>query len=102
MNGADRKSLFEAEFGEFDSASFSAARVPLVDRNEYRFAAAPKPAGSLSVKGDDAFLDVDDENDDVGGFDGEFDLFQGRAGDDIVSFFAAKQPNAAGVDESES
>src|SRR5215475_4805378 len=91
MDGTDRKGLFEAEFGKFGRAGFGAVRVDFIDRDENGFATATKADGGFTVERDDAFLDVDNEDDDVGGFDGEFDLFQCRTGDDVISFFASKQ-----------
>jgi hypothetical protein len=102
VNGANGKGFFETKFGKFRSADFGAASIDFVDGDENGFAAATKPGRGFAVERDDAFLNVDDEDDDVGGFDGEFDLFESGAGDDVVGFFAAKQAETAGVNESES
>src|SRR5262249_15453417 len=76
--------------------------IDFVDCDENRFAAATETDGSFTVKWDDAFLNIDDEDDDVCGFDGQFDLFECRAGDDVIGFLAAKQADAAGIHKGES
>ena len=55
----------------------------------------------FAVERHDAFLHVDDEDDGVRGFDGDFDLFERGLDDDVVGFFAAQQTDAAGVHERE-
>ena len=55
----------------------------------------------FAVERHDAFLHVDDEDDDVRGFDGQFHLFERGLDDDVVGFFAAQQADAAGVHERE-
>jgi hypothetical protein len=75
--------------------------IDFINGDEHRFAAAAEAFGDFTVERDDAFLDVDDEDDDVGGLDGEGDLFDGGLDDDVAGFFAAKQPDSAGVNESE-
>ena len=55
---------------------FGPVGVHLVHGDQDRFAAAAQARGRFPVQRHDAFLHIDHENDDVGGLDGEFHLFQ--------------------------
>src|ERR1051325_11498896 len=88
MDGADRKNLFEAKFCKFRSARFGTVSVDFIDGQKNRFATAAKPDGGFAVEGNNTFLHVYDEDDDVGGFDSEFNLFQCGARDDVIGFLA--------------
>jgi len=57
----------------------------------------PKPGGGFPIQWDDAFLDIDDEDNDMRGLDRQFDLFEGGFGDNIRRFFPAEKPNAASI-----
>jgi hypothetical protein len=99
VDGADREHFFEAKRGELKGCGFGFAGVHFVDRHDDGFAAVAEPGSGFAVKGYDALLDIDDEDDDVGGLDGQFDLLEGGAGDDILGFFAAEKADAASIDE---
>ncbi len=101
VDGADGENGFEAEAGEVGGAKFGAVGIDFVDGEENRFAGSAEAAGDFFVEWAEAFLDVDDHDDDVGGFDGELDLFDGGGGDYVGSFFAANKADAAGVHEGE-
>jgi hypothetical protein len=80
---------------------FGLAGVRLVDGDEDRFARAPQTLGDLAVQGHDAFLQIDNKNNDGGGLDGQLDLLEGGLDDDIAGLFAAQQAQAAGVHQRE-
>jgi hypothetical protein len=101
VDRADRKDFVETEFREFEGIALGPVGVDFVDGDEDRFATSAEPDGSFAVEGDNAFLDVDNEQDDIGGFDGEFDLRQRRLSDDVIGLLAAEQADAAGVYEGE-
>ena len=46
--------------------------------------------GHFAVQWHGAFLDVHDENNDIGRLDGDLDLFHRGADDHVVGFFAAQ------------
>jgi len=102
VNGADGENFFEAEFGKFGRAGFGPIGIHFVDRDKNGFAAATKSDGGFTVEWDNAFLNVDDEDNDVGGFDGEFDLFQSGTGNDVVRFLTPKEADAASIDKGKS
>jgi hypothetical protein len=101
VNGADGKGLFEAEFGKFRSAYIGPTSVHFVDGHENGFAAPAEAGGGFTVERDDPLLNIDDKDYDIGGLDRQFDLLERGTGDDVVSFFTAKEPNPAGIHESE-
>ena len=96
------KILRKAQFGENSSAPASAWSLSaLLTATRTGLPALPQTLGDFAVQGDDAFLQIDDEDNDGGGFDGQFDLLEGGLDDDIAGFFAAQQAQAAGVHEGE-
>lgn len=101
VNRAHGKNGVDAEAGKIGSGRFRAISINFVNGEENRFAGDAEAAGDFLVERGEAFLDVDDEDDDVGGFDGEFDLFDGGGGDDVGGFFAADEADATGIHEGE-
>ena len=101
VNGADGKILREAQLGEHVRAGFGLVVVRLVDGDEDRFAGVPQTLGDFAVQGNDALLQIDNQNNDGGGFDGQFDLLEGGLDDDIAGLLAAQQAQAAGVHQGE-
>ena len=101
MDGADRENFVETEFVEFEGRDFDALSVDLISGDDYGFAGATKFVGDFAVEGNNTFLDVGGENDDVGGFDSEINLIEGGLGDDVGGFLAAEQADTAGIDERE-
>ena len=95
------KDFLEAELGKFVGMGRGAVSIDLVDGDEHRFAAATEACGGFAIKRDDAFLHIDDEDDEVGGFDSELDLFERGFRDDVGCLFPTEQANAAGIDECE-
>ena len=83
VNRAHREDVGKPNFGEFRDAGLGPLGVHLIDGDQNRFAAAAQPRGSLAVQRHDALLDVHDEDDDVGRFDGELDLLERRLDDDV-------------------
>ncbi len=55
----------------------------------------------FAVERNDALAHIDDQNDYVGGFDGEPDLAERRLRDDILRFFTPQQTYTAGVHQGE-
>ncbi len=101
MNRADRENLVEAELREFIGARLGAVRVHLVGGHQNRFAAAAQFLRDFPVQGHDAFLRIDNQNDDLGGFNRQIHLLHCRADDDVIRLFAPQQADAAGVNERE-
>lgn len=101
VNGADGKSLFEAKCGKFRSAYIGATSIHFIDCDENGFAAATKTDGGFTIERNDTFLHINNQDDDIGRFDGEFDLFEGGPGDDVICLFAAKEAYPTRVNESE-
>ena len=101
MNGADRKHAVETQVGEFRRLRHHAIRVHLVDHHEDRFARLAQADRRLAIQGDDAFLDIHDEEDDLRRFEGDLDLLHGRLDDDVLRFLAAQQPDAARIHQRE-
>jgi hypothetical protein len=103
VNRADGENFLEAELGKFIHAGlFGAMRVHLVDRNQNGLAAAQAQfLRDFAVQRHNAFLHIDDEDDDVRGFDGQIHLLHRGLDDDVAGFFAAQQADAAGVHERE-
>ena len=97
VNRADGKYFVETELGKFIGAGLGAMRVHFVDGNQNRFSAAAQFFRDFEVERHNAFLHVDDENDDVCGFNGQIHLFHRRLDDDIIGFFTAQQADATGV-----
>ena len=101
MDRADGKNFVEAERGEFRGLGFDARGIDFVDGDQHRFGAAAQTLGGLAIERHDTFPHIDHQDDDVGGFDGELHLFEGRFDDDIIRLFAAQQSDAAGVHQRE-
>ena len=101
MNGAHREDFVEAELGKFHRLDLDAMGVHLVHCDKDRFAAVTEARGGFTVEWHDAFLDVHHEDDDIGGFNRDLDLFEGGANDDVVGLFAPEQTDAAGIHEGE-
>src|SRR5437868_6844157 len=75
--------------------------VHFVHRDQHWFATMTEPRGSFAVERHDAFLDVYDEDDDIGGFNGDLYLFEGGTNNVVVGLFAPEQTDATGVHEGE-
>jgi len=101
VNGAYRENLFETKFGKFINAFFGATGVHLVSSHENWFSALPQARRYFSVQRHDTFLHVDDEDNDVGSFDGQLHLLDGSFDDGVVGLFTAQQANATGVHQRE-
>ena len=101
MNGAYRKNLAETERGEFRRLGFNAWSIDFIDGDQDGLAAAAQTLGGLAIERHDTFLHTDDQNDDLGRFDGEFHLFEGRLDDHVIRFFTAQQSNPTGVHQCE-
>ena len=89
MNRTDRKNFLKAEFGKFHRIGFSSESIHFVDGNKDRLTATPQTRGGFAVKRDDAFLDVNDQNNDMGGFNCEFNLRQRARDNGIIRLFPA-------------
>ena len=101
MNRTDRENLIKTERGKFIRVFFRATGVHLVDRDQNGFAAAPQFFRNFAVERDNSFLHVDNKNDGIRGFNGDFHLCERGFDNHIVGFFAAQQTDAAGVYERE-
>ena len=76
VNGADGKNFSKPQLGEFRRGGFGAVRVGLVDRHKNRLAGSRRRCATSLVQRHDAFLHIDDQDDDVGGFDGQLHLVE--------------------------
>lgn len=97
VDGADGIGSIKAEGSEVSGGRLGEVGIDFVDGDEDGLPAFAQAVGDVEVERDEAILHIDDEDDEVGGFDGEFDLFKGGAGDDVAGFFAAEEADAAGV-----
>ena len=97
VDGADFGLLGEAEFAEFASAKAAAGGVGLIADEDDGFAGFAEDAGEFGVDGGDAFGDVDDEEEEVGDFEGDGGFGLDLGGEDVVGIGA----DAAGVHDFE-
>lgn len=99
VDGRHREDPLEPERREFPGACGGLVVVGLVDHHDHRLLDGPQLLGDLLVERNDAFLDIDDQEDDIGRFDGQVHLLQRGGRDDILGLLAPEQADASGVDE---
>jgi len=101
MNGADWECFVEAKLCKLHRLDLNPMGIDLVHCDQHWFATVTEARGGFAVERHDPFLDVDDEDDDIGGFNRDLDLFESGADDDVVGLFAPEQANATSVYERE-
>ena len=101
MDGADGENPGKTQFRKLAGPDVVPVIVHFIDRHQHLFAGAPQPRGDLGVQRHDAFLHVDDQDDDMGGLDGQLDLLKGGAGDGVAGLFPMHQSDAARIHQRE-
>lgn len=101
MNGADWECFVEAKLGKLHRLDLNPMGIDLVHCDQHWFATVTEARGSFAVERHDPFLDVHDEDDDMGGFNRDLHLFESSADDDVVGFFAPEQADATRIHEGE-
>ncbi len=99
MDRSNREHAFKAEAGKFHNTGLCFVGINLVNSHQDRLSALAQALGDFTVQGQNPFLNIDDEDDDVCRIDGDTHLLNRSLSDDVVSFFAAQQADAAGVHE---
>jgi hypothetical protein len=90
VNGADGENFGESQLGKFTGADVVAVIIDFVDGHQRLLARAAQPGGDFLVQRHDAFMHIDDQDDDACGFDGQFDLLEGGAADDVAPMSKVK------------
>src|SRR3954471_15624642 len=99
MDGSNRGQFVESQGSKFIDLRGYCGSIDLIDGHNDRFAAATELMSYFPVERDHAFLHIDHKNNGIGRLDGQINLLDGRACDDIESFFAAKQADPARINE---
>jgi len=97
MDGADREQAAETELVKLRCVRVLSGQVDLVGGHQHRFSGGTEPRGDFEIERQQSFLGVNHEQQRIGHLQGDLHLVHSGPGDRVRRFFAAHQPDAAGV-----